>query len=149
LVISGGSNGGLLMGAALTQRPDLFGAVICQVPLLDMLRYHKFGLGTAWMPEYGSPDEEAPFRVLYAYSPYHHVDAAAKYPPLLMLSADSDDRVDPMHARKMTAMLQTASGGPFLLRIEAEAGHGGSDRVMQAVEQLADCYAFALFSIGK
>ena len=80
----------------MTQRPDLFGAVLCQVPLLDMLRYHKFGLGTAWIPEYGSADDEKGFRTLSAYSPYHHVKLGTKYPPLLMMSADSDDRVDPI-----------------------------------------------------
>ncbi len=150
LVISGGSNGGLLMGAAVTQRPELFRAVLCQVPLLDMLRYHKFGLGTAWIPEYGSPDDEAAFRTLFAYSPYHHVTKGVRYPPLLMLSADSDDRVDPMHARKMTAALQAATAGdaPVLLRIEAEAGHGGADLIKQAVEQLADSYAFAMEQVA-
>jgi prolyl oligopeptidase len=146
LVISGGSNGGLLVGAAVTQRPELFAAVLCQVPLLDMLRYHKFGLGTAWVPEYGDPGEESAFRVLHQYSPYHRVRAGVKYPALLMLSADSDDRVDPMHARKMTAALQAATAGeaPILLRIEPQAGHGGADLIKQAVEQLADCYAFAM-----
>ncbi len=112
LAISGGSNGGLLMGAAVTQRPDLFAAVFCQVPLLDMLRYHKFGLGTAWIPEYGSAEDAAQFKTLFAYSPYHNVKPGTRYPPLLLLSADSDDRVDPMHARKMAAALQAADGGP-------------------------------------
>src|SRR5205807_7929702 len=119
LAIRGGSNGGLLVGAAMTQRPDLFRAVICAVPLLDMVRYHRFGSGKTWIPEYGSADEEAGFRALFAYSPYHHVKRAP-YPAVLLLSADSDDRVDPMHARKMPAALQASStsGRPVLLRIE-------------------------------
>ncbi|MFN3651396.1 MAG: prolyl oligopeptidase family serine peptidase [Armatimonadota bacterium] len=145
LAIRGGSNGGLLVGAAMTQRPDLFGAVICAVPLLDMVRYHLFGLGKAWIPEYGTADREADFRWLHAYSPYHRVQKGAKYPALLMLSADSDDRVDPLHARKFTAAIQ-ASGtpNPTVMRIEKNAGHGGADLVKSAVEQSADTYAFLL-----
>jgi prolyl oligopeptidase len=149
LAIRGGSNGGLLMGAAVTQRPDLFRAVLCEVPLLDMVRYHKFGSGKTWVPEYGSADDEAGFKTLFAYSPYHHVKHAA-YPSLLMMSADSDDRVDPMHARKMTAALQAQSTGahPILLRIERHAGHGGADLVKQLVEQATDSYAFLMSELG-
>jgi prolyl oligopeptidase len=145
----GGSNGGLLVGAALVQRPELFRAVSCAVPLLDMVRYHLFGSGKTWIPEYGSAEDEAGFRTLYAYSPYHHVRAAA-YPAVLMTSADTDDRVDPMHARKMTAALQaaTTSGRPVLLRIEKNAGHGGADMVKQAVELSADRYAFLMREVG-
>src|SRR5205085_4213305 len=108
LVIQGGSNGGLLVGAALTQRPDLFRAVVCQVPLLDMLRYHKFLIARLWIPEYGSSDDPEQFKWLYAYSPYHHVKKGAAYPAVLLLAAESDSRVDALHARKMSGQLQTA-----------------------------------------
>jgi prolyl oligopeptidase len=143
LAIQGGSNGGLLVGAALTQRPDLFKAVICEVPLLDMVRYHRFGSGQTWVSEYGSADNAEDFRWLYAYSPYHRVKPGTAYPAVLLGSSDSDDRVDPLHARKMTAALQAAStGGPVLLRIEAHAGHGGADLVSSAVATYTDYYAF-------
>ena len=145
LVISGGSNGGLLVGAAETQRPDLFSAVLCAVPLLDMVRYHLSGAGKTWISEYGSADDSAQFQALFAYSPYHHVKAGTAYPPTLILSADSDDRVDPMHARKFAAELQAATtGGPVLLRIEKNSGHGGADLLKAEVEKGADRYAFAL-----
>jgi prolyl oligopeptidase len=145
LAIKGGSNGGLLVGAAMTQRPDLFGAVLCGVPLLDMVRYHLFGSGKTWISEYGSAADASQFRALYAYSPYHHIKPGTAYPPILLLSADSDDRVDPMHARKFAAALQAASaGGEVLLRIERNAGHGGADLIKAAVQQGADQLAFAL-----
>jgi prolyl oligopeptidase len=145
LAISGASNGGLLVGAAVVQRPDLFSAVLCGVPLLDMVRYHLFGSGKTWMSEYGSADDPEQFKALFAYSPYHHLKAGTKYPPVLMLSADSDDRVDPMHARKFVAGLQAATtGGPVLLRIERHSGHGGADLIKSEVEKGADRYAFAL-----
>ena len=144
LAIRGGSNGGLLTGAAMTQRPELFGAVICAVPLLDMVRYHLFGSGKTWVPEYGDPDKADEFKVLEAYSPYHRVQDNAKYPPLLMMSADHDDRVDPMHARKFIAQVQKATKGQGLawLRIEMHSGHGGSDQVAKALESSADQIAF-------
>jgi len=144
LAIRGGSNGGLLVGAVSTQRPELFGAVVCAVPLLDMVRYHQFGAGRTWTSEYGSAEDPAQFRTLFAYSPYHRVASGRHYPPLLMLSADSDDRVDPMHARKYVAAMQevTTAKTPVLLRIERNAGHGGGDNVRQAVEQAVDVYAF-------
>ncbi len=150
LAIRGGSNGGLLVGAALVQRPSLFRAVICAVPLLDMLRYHLQGSGKTWVPEYGSAEDEAGFQTLLAYSPYHHVKAGEAYPAVLMMSADSDDRVDPLHARKMAALLQRRSGSdhPVLLRIEKHSGHGGADMVKQAVEQGADAYAFLMSELG-
>jgi prolyl oligopeptidase len=145
LAALGGSNGGLLVGAAIVQRPELFRVALCGVPLLDMVRYQHFGSGKTWTEEYGSVDDAEDFAALYAYSPYHHVVKGTKYPATLLLSADSDDRVDPMHARKFAAELQWASrGGPVLLRIEKHAGHGGADLVHAAVEKIADEYAFAL-----
>ena len=144
LVISGASNGGLLVGAAMTQAPELFAGVLCGVPLLDMVRYHQFGSGRTWISEYGSSENEAEFRALYAYSPYHKVKSA-KYPALLMLASDHDDRVDPMHARKFTAAIQDASsGGPALPRVERNAGHGGAAMRKAEVEKGADRLSFAL-----
>ncbi|AUX48341.1 peptidase S9 [Sorangium cellulosum] len=149
LAIQGGSNGGLLVGAAITQRPDLFGAALCSVPLLDMVRYHLFGSGKTWISEYGSADDLEQFKALHAYSPYHRVKPGTRYPAVLLLSADSDDRVDPMHARKLAAALQAASaGGPVLLRIERNAGHAGADLIRAAVEKGADQIAFALAATG-
>jgi prolyl oligopeptidase len=146
LAISGGSNGGLLVGAVLTQRPELFKAVICAVPLLDMLRFHLFGSGKTWVPEYGSAEDPEQFKALYQYSPYRvAVDAGPRaYPAVLFDSADHDDRVDPMHARKLAAQLQTAqtSDAPILLRIERNSGHGGADLVKQQVERAADQLGF-------
>jgi prolyl oligopeptidase len=149
LVLRGRSNGGLLVGAALTQRPELFRAVICGVPLLDMLRYHLYGSGKTWIAEYGSADDAADFRTLLGYSPYQRVKQGVRYPSLLLSSADSDDRVDPMHARKFAAAMQHASaGGPVLLRIQHNAGHGGADKIQELVDERADEYAFALAEIA-
>jgi prolyl oligopeptidase len=149
LAASGRSNGGLLVGAAMTQRPDLFGAIVCGVPLLDMTRYHLFGIGKAWVPEYGDPEKPEDLKVLAAYSPYHRLQANTSYPALLMLSADSDDRVDPMHARKFTAAVEAVSRGKKpLLRIETKAGHGGGDLRKKAVELAADELAFLLDELG-
>jgi prolyl oligopeptidase len=144
LAIYGGSNGGLLVGAAMTQAPELFGAVVCAVPLLDMVRYHLFGSGKTWIAEYGSAEDPEHFKVIHAYSPYHRVQQGKEYPALLMLSADSDDRVDPMHARKFVAAMQWAQAGtaPIVMRIERNAGHGGADMVRQRVEQITDMIAF-------
>lgn len=150
LAISGGSNGGLLTGATLTQRPDLFRAVICAVPLLDMLRYDRFGSGKTWVPEYGAAGADpAQAEVLWGYSPYRRAvdEGPRKYPAVLFDSADHDDRVDPMHARKMAATLQanqTREDSPVLLRIERNAGHGGADMVKQQVDRVADQLAFLL-----
>jgi prolyl oligopeptidase len=150
LAISGGSNGGLLVGAAMTQRPDLFGAVVCSVPLLDMVRYHLFGSGKTWTSEYGSADDPAHFEALYAYSPYHRLVPGTRYPAFLMLTADSDDRVDPMHARKFAAALLHARAGdaPVLLRLETKSGHGGGDMVKKEVARLVDIYAFLFDRFG-
>ena len=154
LAISGGSNGGLLMGAMITQRPDLFRAVVCQVPLLDMLRYQNFQIAKLWIPEYGSADDAKQFDTLYAYSPYHHVKAGQEYPAILFMTADTDTRVDPMHAKKMTALMQAeAKNGdskerPILLRIDTKAGHGQGKPVAKQVEDSTDMYSFLFWQLG-
>jgi prolyl oligopeptidase len=150
LALRGGSNGGLLVGAVLTQRPDLFRAMICQAPLLDMIRYVDFGSGKTWISEYGSPENEAQFRALLAYSPYHHVVKGTAYPAVLFCTDANDDRVDPMHARKMVAALQaaTSSPHPVLLRIETQGGHGGSDQVKKSIELGADLWSFLIHEMG-
>jgi prolyl oligopeptidase len=120
--------------------------------LLDMVRYHLFGSGQTWIAEYGTPEAAEEFAALYAYSPYHHVRAGVKYPPLLMMAADSDDRVDPMHARKFTAAVQWAagdSGRRALFRVEDKAGHGGGDMVKKRVASSADIVAFLLDQLGR
>ncbi len=150
LAISGGSNGGLLVGAALTQRPDLFRAVVCNVPLLDMLRYHLFRLAQLWIPEYGSPDDPAAARWLGAYSPYQNVRDGVKYPAVYLHTAASDTRVDPMHARKMAARLQaaTASGRPVLLSVESKAGHGAGKPLAKVIAELVDQWSFLFAQLG-
>jgi prolyl oligopeptidase len=150
LAISGGSNGGLLMGAAITQGPELFKAVVCEVPLLDMVRYHQFGSGKTWVSEYGSAEDAAQLKALHGYSPYHRVKKDVAYPAILLSSSDHDDRVDPMHARKFAAMLQWANGGdaPVWLRIQANAGHGGSDQVKEKIDQAVETYAFLMWQLG-
>jgi len=154
LAIQGGSNGGLLMGASLTQRPDLFRVVICQVPLLDMLRYQNFQIAKLWIPEYGTADDSHQFEWLYAYSPYHHVKPGTEYPAILFMTADTDTRVDPMHAKKMAALLQAeAKNGssrerPILLRIETKAGHGAGKPVAKLIEEGTDVYSFLFWQLG-
>jgi prolyl oligopeptidase len=149
LGISGGSNGGLLIGAAVTQRPELFRAAVCSAPLLDMVRYERFGLGQTWNVEYGSADDPEQFEWLYAYSPYHHVRDDVAYPAVLFTTFDSDTRVDPLHARKMCAALQhaTASDLPILLRTETDVGHGAR-AVSRTVELSADTLAFLAAHTG-
>ena len=154
LAIQGGSNGGLLMGAMITQRPDLFRAVICQVPLLDMLRYQNFQIAKLWIPEYGSAEDPKQFDWLYAYSPYHHVKEGIEYPAILFMTADTDTRVDPMHAKKMAALMQAeAKNGsskerPILLRIETKAGHGAGKPVTKQIEEFTDIYSFLFWQLG-
>ncbi|HEY6253981.1 MAG TPA: prolyl oligopeptidase family serine peptidase, partial [Candidatus Angelobacter sp.] len=152
LAIQGGSNGGLLMGAALTQRPDLFRAVVCQVPLLDMLRYQQFQIAKLWIPEYGSSDDPKQFDWLYAYSPYQHVKKGSVYPATLFMTADSDTRVDPMHAKKMTALLQAqAANGPdrpILLRVDTKAGHGIGKPIGKILEDDVDLWSFVFWQLG-
>lgn len=144
LAIRGRSNGGLLMGAAMTQRPDLFGAIWCGYPLLDMLRYQNFLVGRWWTTEYGSADDPNQFAYLIKYSPYHNVQAGAKYPAIMFNTGDSDTRVDPLHARKMTAKMQAASGGdrPILLHYEVQAGHSSGVSIRQKVNDTADELSF-------
>jgi prolyl oligopeptidase len=150
LGIMGGSNGGLLVGAALVQRPDLFRAVVCQVPLLDMLRYHLFRIARLWIPEYGSPDDPEAFRWLHAYSPYHRVADGTAYPAVLLTTGASDSRVDPMHARKMAARLQaaTSSGRHVLLRLEERAGHGQGKPISKLLEEWTDVWTFLFAELG-
>ena len=154
LAIYGGSNGGLLMGAMITQRPDLFRAVVCAVPLLDMLRYQNFQIAKLWIPEYGSADDAKQFDWLYAYSPYHHVKAGVEYPAILFMTGDTDTRVDPMHAKKMAALMQadakngTSRDRPILLRIETKAGHGQGKPVTKQIEESTDMYSFLFWQLG-
>jgi prolyl oligopeptidase len=152
LAVAGGSNGGLLVGAVITQRPDLFRAALCEVPLLDMVRYHRFSIAKLWIPEYGSADDPEAFRWLYAYSPYHRVNAGTVYPATLLTGAVQDSRVDPLHARKMTALLQTSTGGgderPILLRLESEAGHGAGKPLRKRVAEAADETSFLAWQLG-
>lgn len=143
IAIEGGSNGGLLVGAVMVQRPELFGAVICRVPVADMLRYHRFTVGRFWIPEYGCADNPDEFAWLLRYSPYHNVRDGVRYPPTLVMTADTDDRVDPGMAKKFAARLQEAGGGgPILLRVEARAGHGAGKPVAKQIDEQADMYAF-------
>jgi prolyl oligopeptidase len=154
LAIQGGSNGGLLMGVMITQRPDLFRAVICAVPLLDMLRYQNFQIAKLWIPEYGSADDPKQFEWLYAYSPYHHVKVGTEYPSIMFMTADTDTRVDPMHAKKMAALMQAeAANGqsherPILLRIEPKAGHGAGKPIAKQIEEGTDIYSYLFWQLG-
>lgn len=150
LAISGRSNGGLLVAAAITQRPELFKAAVCGVPLTDMVRYHLLQIARLWIPEYGSPDQADDLRWLYAYSPYHHVKDGTRYPATLIFSAESDTRVDPMHARKFAARLQQATAGqvPILLRIEGKAGHGAGKPIAKLIAQYTDELAFLFEQLG-
>ena len=150
LSVAGGSNGGLLVGAAITQRPDLYAAAVCSAPLLDMVRYERFGLGQTWNVEYGSADDPEQFEWLYAYSPYHHVREGVAYPATLFTVFESDTRVDPMHARKMCAALQHATSAderPILLRNEADVGHG-SRAISRSVDLNVDTLSFTAAYTG-
>jgi prolyl oligopeptidase len=150
LAINGGSNGGLLVGAALVQRPELFGATIPQVGVLDMLRFHQFTAGQFWRDEYGRVENADEFKALYAYSPLHNIKDGTTYPPTLIMSADTDDRVVPMHSFKFAAALQRAQAGdaPILLRIETRAGHGAGTPVSKIIEAAADRWAFLVKTLG-
>jgi len=150
LAISGGSNGGLLVGAALTQRPDLFGAALPAVGVMDMLRFQKFTIGWAWVSDYGSSDNAGEFKALYAYSPLHNIKPGTKYPPTLVTTADHDDRVWPGHSFKFAATLQAAQAGPapVLIRIETKAGHGAGKPTSKIIEESADRYAFLVRTLN-
>ncbi|HEY7293570.1 MAG TPA: prolyl oligopeptidase family serine peptidase, partial [Dehalococcoidia bacterium] len=153
LAIRGGSNGGLLVGAAITQRPDLFRAAVCAVPLLDMLRFQRFLIAQLWTTEYGSAEDPEQYRWLRAYSPYHHVRQGVRYPAVLFTTAESDSRVDPLHARKMAALLQQATGAPpwerpVLLRVETQAGHGQGKPLAKAIEEQTDVWSFLCDQLG-
>src|SRR5260221_641652 len=144
LAVQGRSHRGPLVGAVLTQRPDLFGAPVCPGPVADILRYHLFTVGRFWIPEYGSADDPKQFAFLYKYSPYHNVKEGTAYPPTLVTTADTDDRVAPGLAKKFAARLQAATGGeaPILIRVETKAGHGGGKPVSKQIDEIADIYAF-------
>jgi len=144
LAIFGGSNGGLLVGAVLNQRPDLFGAAMPAVGVMDMLRFHKFGFGAQWTGEYGSPDNADDFKVLHAYSPLHNIRRGVNYPPVLITTADHDDRVMPGHSLKYAAALQEAQEGPapILIRVETRAGHGAGKPTSKLIDEWADRFTF-------
>jgi len=144
LAIGGGSNGGLLVGAAMTQRPDLFAAAIPQVGVLDMLRFHKFTVGWGWVPDYGSSDDAEQFKALVKYSPLHNLKAGGCYPATMITTADHDDRVVPAHSFKFAAAAQAAQGGPapVLIRIDSKAGHGAGKPTTKQIEEVADRWGF-------
>jgi prolyl oligopeptidase len=151
LAINGGSNGGLLVAACMVQRPELYGAVICQVPVTDMLRYHKFTVGKYWVGEYGNAETNADhFKFLYAYSPLNNVKKGAVYPATLITTADTDDRVVPSHSKKFAATLQAADAGrnPILIRIETKAGHGGGKPTSKIIDEQTDIYSFFFTVFG-
>jgi prolyl oligopeptidase len=152
IAITGGSNGGLLVGAALVQRPDLFGAVTCHVPLLDMVRYTDFQVAKTWTSEYGDPEIKEVFDWIYPYSPYHHVRDGS-YPPTLLLTARGDTRVDPMHALKMAARLQNTVGAldedrPILLYTESKTGHGAGASKERSIDIMARSITFRAHHSG-
>ncbi|AYU84112.1 prolyl oligopeptidase / POP [Leishmania donovani] len=149
--IMGGSNGGLLVAACANQAPDEFSCVVCQVGVLDMFKFHKFTIGHAWISDYGNPDEEEDFRVLEKYSPIHNVRPGVKYPAILVVTGDHDDRVVPLHSLKYVATLQHTNpelGGPFLARVEVAAGHGFGKPTSKIIAETSDMYAFMAKSIG-
>jgi prolyl oligopeptidase len=149
LAISGGSNGGLLVGACMTQRPDLFGAALPAVGVMDMLRFHKFTIGWAWTSDYGSPDDPEDFKALITYSPLHNIKPGTKYPATLITTSDHDDRVVPAHSFKFAATLQAAQAGekPTLIRIETRAGHGAGKPISKILDEVADRYAFLVATL--
>jgi prolyl oligopeptidase len=153
LGITGASNGGLLMGAALTQRPDLFSAVFARVPLFDMLRYHNYLRARNWVSEYGSSADPQQFRYLLRYSPYHNVKKGTRYPAVLMTAGEKDERVHPLHARKMTALLQASTASdpaqkPILLSVDREAGHGRGAPVDKQLQGAVDELSFFGWQLG-
>jgi prolyl oligopeptidase len=150
LAMRGGSNGGLLVGAVMTQRPDLFKVAIPQVGVMDMLRYHKFTIGWAWATEYGRSDKKEDFENLYKYSPLQNLKPGVKYPATLITTADHDDRVVPAHSFKFAATLQADNDGtnPTLIRIETKAGHGAGKPTGKQIEEAADIWSFVMYNLG-
>ncbi|HYM78637.1 MAG TPA: prolyl oligopeptidase family serine peptidase [Candidatus Dormibacteraeota bacterium] len=150
LAIRGGSNGGLLIGACLIQRPDLYGATLPLVGVMDMLRFQKFTIGWAWTSDYGSSDNADDFKALYAYSPLHNLKAGTKYPPTMISTADHDDRVVPGHSFKFAATMQAdqAAPAPVLIRIETKAGHGAGKPISKTIEEMADEWSFVAHNLG-
>ncbi len=151
LAIAGGSNGGLLVGACMTQRPELFGACVPAVGVMDMLRFHKFTIGWAWVSDYGSPDNPEDFPAIHAYSPYHNLKPGTRYPATMVITSDHDDRVVPAHSYKYAAALQAAQnpdGSPTLIRVETRAGHGAGKPTAKIIEEISDIYAFLRKSLG-
>ena len=149
--VVGGSNGGLLVATAVTQRPELFKVGLSLVPLTDMVRYHLFRIAKLWIPEYGDPEKVPDFAWLYAYSPYHRVVDGKRYPAMLFTTAESDSRVDPMHARKMAARMQEAQSDgdrPILLRVETKAGHGAGKPITKVADELCDELSFLLSELN-
>ena len=151
LAIRGGSNGGLLVGAAMLQRPELFGAAVPAVGVLDMLRYHKFTIGWAWVTEFGSADDPTQFEHLFAYSPLHNLKPGTRYPATLIVTGERDDRVVPAHSFKFAAALQAAHRGenPVLIRIETRAGHGAGKPTGKLIAESADVLAFLTRELGR
>jgi prolyl oligopeptidase len=150
LAIQGGSNGGLLVGACMTMRPDLFRVALPAVGVMDMLRYHKFTVGWGWMDEYGCPDSTEYFEYIRSYSPLHNIKDGTAYPATLVTTADHDDRVVPAHSFKFIAELQSKHAGqnPVLIRIEKKAGHGGGKPLAKIIDETADVYSFLFYNTG-
>ena len=153
LGIAGGSNGGLLTGAMIAQRPDLFAAVECHVPLLDMLSYQDFLMARYWVPEYGSSEDPEQFATLIEYSPYHNIHKGVEYPAVFLTAGENDTRVHPMHARKMAALIQASTASspsekPVVLWVDREAGHGGGKSLDQRVRDIADRRIFMMRQLG-
>jgi len=150
LAIAGGSNGGLLVGACMTQRPELYKVALPAVGVMDMLRYHKFTVGHGWVPEYGASDDEKYFKTLLAYSPLHNLKKGVSYPATMVRTADHDDRVVPAHSFKFAATLQEKHTGdtPVLIRIDVDAGHGAGKPTSKIIDEQADIWSFMFFNMG-